>query len=348
MENQNNNQFNKMFFKKDGSPQYAKATVVAVNTEKHIFDAISEDGLRFFQKCQYLEITPDLSGKINPPSSGDTCIVKLNTDGTYELEKLYTAPQVDSTGSPSRDLGPYNKILPGDRIDLAKGGAFLSLLRGGIAKIGSSPICQLIFMKLENYARLISRNIEIISSGFIFYSVNDSESTITRLSIFLKDSMSKEMRSKSSEFSDFEVAVKDSTISIITGPKDPASNMRIDTCVVNIANDGSMSIYQSDKTTKRITQRIAYTPNGCSDHTIYGAKNKVIYQRKVIRNPSDSSPHVMVKEKVNGQYDLIVEGGITITASKDLAINGKNISSNAEVINSIKANAHLVDAKVKS
>ena len=137
-------------FATEGNYRYIKATICYVDTINNVFDAMSNDGLQFIRKCQYLNINPDFSGEIHHPYAGNTCIIKLGFDGSAHLEELYTDTPVNNNGVPTVDLGPYAKFMPGDKVWLAKGGAFLKLLRGGLTKIGVSSLCQLVFMKLEN------------------------------------------------------------------------------------------------------------------------------------------------------------------------------------------------------
>lgn len=334
-------------FAPSNADQYVYANIIFVDTENNVLDAIGSDGLRFIKNCQYLSVNPDVSGEIRHPSSGDTCVIKIASDGSCYLDKLYTVANVDENGVPQRKLGPYGKYMPGDRVFLSKGGAFLGLLRNGMVKIGSSPICQLIFMRLENYVRLISRNIEILGSGFRFYSVNDKGVNVSRLSIFLQDALSKNLRNKTSEASDFEFVVKDRALSLMMGPKDEKTGLRINTTVLTFVDNGSIILYNYDKESGAVLQKVTYTPNGCSEHIIYDGNNTAIYQKIINRNPTNIDPKVIVNEKINGEYNLVVEGHAAITASKDLTVNGKNIFSVAEQTHSTQCNAQLVDAKIK-
>ena len=237
--------------------------------------------------------------------------------------------------------------MPGDKVWLAKGGAFFALLRNGLTKIGVSPLCQIIFMKLENYTRWISRNIEILSSGFRFYSVNTNGSNITRLSIFLNDSMSKELKDKSSEASDFEVVVKDSALTLMAGPKDSATGLRKNTTMLTLVNDGSLILYNKDKDTGAMIRRVMYTPDGCSEDIVYDVDGSWIYNKRITRNHAHSDPKMMILEKVKGEYNLEVEGHIGFTASADVQINGHNIYQVAELTHSTECKAQLVEAEVK-
>lgn len=334
--------------------QYVNVTINFVDTERNVFDAISQDGLRFIEKCQYLSVNPDGSGKIHHPSAGDTAVVRVGIDGCY-CEKIYSLCAVDKDGVPVRDLGPNSKFMPGDKVWLAKGGSFLALLRGGLAKIGSSPLCQMIFMKLENYTRWISRNIEIQASGFRFYSVNDNGINATRLSLFLEDSFKPELRDKTSEVSDFEVIVKDCALTLMTGPKDSETGLRINRTIFTIVNDGSLLLFQSDEKNRPVA-RYSWTPDGDYTHTIYNENaemngNEVvspgaeIYNKEIIRTKTNSAPFIIVKEKVNGNYDLVVEGHYGITSGQDLVINGKNVYTTAELTIASEAVGILSESK---
>jgi hypothetical protein len=351
--NENKRDLNAMF-PKFQSEQYVNVTINFVDTDRNVFDAISQDGMRFIEKCQYLSVNPDGSGKIHHPSAGDTAVVKISSDGNY-CEKIYSICAVDEDGVPVRDLGSNSKFMPGDKVWLAKGGAFLALLRNGLTKIGTSPLCQMIFMKLENYTRWISRNIEVQASGFRFYSVNDEGTNVTRLSIFLEDAFKPELRDKTSEISDFEIVVKEQALTIMTGPKDPDTGLRINRTVVTLVNDGSLLLFQSDEL-NRPTARLSWTPDGDFTHTIYDENaemdgNKVImpgaeiYTREVTRTKTNSAPFICVKEWINGNYDLRAEGHIGITSGQDILVNGKNVFSVAELTHSVEATGILTESK---
>jgi len=332
-------------FPQSNSLQYVNATINFVDTERNVFDAISQDGMRFIEKCQYLSVNPDGSGKIHHPSAGDTAVIKIDSDGACYLEKIYSICAVDTDGVPTRNLGPNSKFMPGDYVRTAKGGSFLALLRNGLTKIGVSPLCQMIFMKLENYTRWVSRNIEIQASGFRFYSVNDKGLNVTRLSIFLQDAMSLTQRNKSSEASDFEFVVKDGALTLMCGPKNEVSGLRINRTIYTFTKDGAVLLYQSDMDDKP-TQRISYTPDGSSEHIVYNKSGDYIYRKNIIRNFDPSQdPEVIVNEEVLGEYNLKVEGSIGITASDDVLVNGKNVFNVAELTHSVECVGSLVESQ---
>ena len=329
-----------MLFPGAQSLLYVNATICYVDTKNNVFDAISEDHMRFIKNCQYLKINPDCSGEISHPCSGDSCVVKIKPDGSCELERIYTAAQVNVNGVPTVDLGQYSKFMPGDRVFLAKGGSFLQLLRSGLVKIGVTPLCQMIFMKMENYTRWISRNIEILSSGVRFYSVNANGKNVTRLSIFLQDAMSAELRNKSSESSDFEICIKDDSLFIMYGPKDPKTGTRINATTIDLVKTGAMIIAQMDINTKKLTHRIVYNPSGSSSDLIYDG-DEVIYARYLNRVSDGSKMIVNVNEHISGSYTVKVDGHYGITAQKDVKMNGQNVLSVAELTNSAEGIASI-------
>ena len=337
----------KKIFHGSQSELYVNATINYVDTERNVLDAISDDGMRFFSKCQYLSVNPDGSGSIDHPSAGNTCVIKVQSDGSCYVEKIYNLCAVDENGVPVRNLGRNAKFMPGDKVWLAKGGAMLALLRNGLVKIGVSPLCQMIFMKLESYTRWVSRNIEVNASGFRFYSVNDKGTNVTRLSIFLEDAMSKELRDKSSECSDFEFVVKDKAITLMAGPKD-ANGLRINRTMISLLQDGSLTLYQADKDSKP-TQRVRYTPDGSSEHLVYQPDRTPIYKKTVLRNPLNQKPFVMVKEEVNGSYDLTVENGsFNLTTSEDILLHSKNFKSFAELTHAVESTATVNNVKIQA
>ena len=329
------------FFQKIPSNEYVYATIVYVDTENNICDAIGMDGMRFIPHCQYLNINLDGSGKIEHPCSGNTCVIKICSDGSATIERIYTVSSVKADGTPQVNLGPYAKFMPGDYVRLAKGGAFLQLLRNGLTKIGVTPICQMIFMKLESYTRWISRNIEILASGFRFYSVNSNSVNVTRLSLFLNDAMSSSLRNASSESSDFEISVRDNALSIMYGPKDSATGKRINATMIDMVNTGALIVYQRDRDTGSLNRRIMYNPNGCSEDAIYEGSN-VLYQKTINKTADGKGKSIVsIEEIVSGDYSLIVEGSTSITGGDNLELNGTNIGMIADAVISTQSPTRL-------
>ena len=336
-------------FRPTKSDIYTKAIINYVDTERNICDAIGSDEKSFYQNCQYLKLNPDSSGEIHHPSAGDTCVIRTDVNNQHYIEKIYNISSVDDEGVPTRNLGSHSKYMPGDKVWLAKGGAFLALLRNGLAKIGVSPLCQIIFIKLESYIRVVSRNYEILTSGFRLYSVNAEGENVTRLSLFLQDSLGKEMSSKTSETSDFELVCQDNNISIMTGPKDPTSKLRENTSILSINRNGTIQLQNFDKKSGAILRKVTYTPNGCSEDIIFDGKNVALYRKLISRITAGGKPKVTVEEKIKGDYNIIVEEGhFGITVGKgDIKLASKNIFSVAEKIHSTECQAQLVDAKIK-
>ena len=338
---------------------YVYATIVYVDTENNVFDAISTDGMRFIPNCQYLKINTDGSGKIEHPCAGNTCTIKIKEDGSACLEKIYTVSSVKADGTPQINLGPYSKFMPGDYVRLAKGGAFLQLLRNGLTKIGVTPICQMIFIKLESYTRWISRNIEILASGFRFYSVNSNGTNITRLSLFLNDAMSSSLRNSSSETSDFEVCVKDNALSIMFGPKDLVTGLRKNSTMIDMVNTGALILYQNDLVTGNLVHKIVYNPNGCTEDTIYSEKTSIddngnltrpiIYQ-KTVNKTEDGNGKVIVSilEKMNGDYTSIVDGDYNVVSGKNMLFNGVNVGTIASSVISTQSPTRLSQHSLNS
>lgn len=352
---------NRDLFPDSRSPFFMIGTITYVDTKNCICHAVSDDGYRFPKNIQYLNISSDGVGEIHHPSAGDTWLIKQMPDGSSFLEEQYTVTQVDEQGKPTRNLGIYSKFMPGDRVWIAKGGSFLQLLRNGLTKIGVTPLCQMIFMKLESYTRWISRNIEILASGFRFYSVNQDGVNTTRLSLFLTDAMTANNRDDSSSSSDFEVQVAKSSLTIFFGPKDKDGN-RINSGELSVETTGDIYIRHYDKSrpdSRTIIRRIKYTADGCSEDTIYGNSNDVLYSKKIVRLRAAieeaSSPYVpekfitplvSVSEQIAGDYQLKVDGNINITAGKNVSTNGNNVFVVAEINHAVECAGSSIQAGV--
>jgi hypothetical protein len=348
----------------DGKDIFVDAIIYYVDTINNVFDAISKDQIRHIKKCQYLEINPDGSGQIHHPSAGNCCIVRICPDQSQYLERIYTPSNVNENGIPTINLGPNANFMPGDKVWLAKGGAFLQLLRAGLTKIGVTPVCQMIFMKLESYTRWISRNIEILASGFRFYSVNEDGVTSTRLSFFLTDAMNTIQRDQSSNASDFEIQVAKNAITIFFGPKDKDGN-RINAGELSLETTGDVYLRQYDAskpTAKTIIRRVKYTADGCSEDTIYGNKNEIFYQKNITRLKAaidgQSSPFVPktplqcpmvnVSELIVGNYTLTVDGDFHLTAGNNANIAGNNIFQTATVSHAVQCTGSFMDSQINA
>ena len=97
--------------------------------------------------------------------------------------KFYSARRYDEYGLVNNMVGKKNigTELPGDRITSGPDGAFLKILRGGIAGVGASPVAQTIYSALEGFVRTVALNYEVISAGSRIYSINDNGNITTRL-----------------------------------------------------------------------------------------------------------------------------------------------------------------------
>jgi hypothetical protein len=308
-----------------------------------VFDAVSKDGYRFIIDCQYANLSVDSSGTIITPAAGDTCVVRITSEEEFILERMYTQYQRESNdGSPSLDVSNhpiFSSLLPGDKAWYSKGGAFLTLLRGGIAKIGTSSLCQMIFSRLENFARIVVRNFELLSSGVRVYSVNSNGTNTTRISLFLTDSL---LPNQTSETSDFEITVKDSSLTVLTGPKD-SDGLRSNACSVTLVNDGSITLAQTYD--QKISQRVVLTPNhGFIHEMISSDLTQKVYSKEITKLADDT---VAVVERVIGSYSLDATH-LHLTGDESVTFNGKNIYSIAEEGYSTQATGTFTDVGVSA
>jgi hypothetical protein len=162
--------------------RYIECRIVYVDTSRNVLDAISIDGLNWFEDIRYTNTGLKISGDLYHPEIGDVCICDLHEDNQVEFIKFYSARKTNSDGLVTSVVGKagIGTELPGDRILSGPDGAILKLLRGGYAGIGASPLAQTIYLAIEGLVRTVAQNYEVISSGSRIYSTNNAGEIITR------------------------------------------------------------------------------------------------------------------------------------------------------------------------
>lgn len=162
--------------------RYIECRIVYVDTSRNVLDAISIDGLNWFEDIRYTNTGLKMSGDLYHPEIGDVCICDLQEHGQVEFIKFYSARKINSDGLVASVLGKNNigTELPGDRILSGPDGAILKLLRGGYAGIGASPLAQTIYLAIEGLVRTVAQNYEVVSAGSRIYSTNNAGEIITR------------------------------------------------------------------------------------------------------------------------------------------------------------------------
>jgi hypothetical protein len=293
---------------------------------------------------------PNHSGDVEYPVSGDTVIVRIAQGGVPYLDERYRATDIrdEKTGMPKHRFvdHPYlRKSMPGDRKWFGLGGSFLELLRGGITKIGASPLCQLIFIKFENVVKLISQQWDFMSCGLRAYSRNDNGNITTRFSFFRKDSWGYTHDDDWSLRSDYDVLIDDNGMQFLCGPVKKGEWLRKDRTMVRIHPTGVVFIAQGKIDENKYRQTYLFTPDGKFVHEQYDEEMKVCtYHKEIVQ----CGEFTKVDERIVGSYKMSLTGKYTVHAEEGVYHEGAHIRNKAEM--SIVNESHFfgVEAQFKN
>ena len=293
------------------------------------------------------EIQTNSAGHIRYPSCGDRVNVKIGTGNTAtylghasQIEKIDddSRPTFSFTEKPMDHQYLRTPKMPGDWEWFAKGGAFLSLMRGGLVKFGASPMCQFVMGKWENFWRIISQNWEIFSCGMNAYSINHNGKITTRFSFFPKDTFGQHFNIKGKEWSarsDFDVMIDLSGINMLAGeveekPITLGGFIRKNRLKVFIKQDGTVIIDQgliAEEDTFR--QEVTLGPYGKFFRHRMWDKNKTnVYDEAVhVDDNTNFCSRILYME---GSHELNVKGTVSISASDSVTIDAPIVTIGTE------------------
>ena len=287
---------------------FIHSRVCYVNTQRLVFDAISLDGNSFFKDISYTDTGLKQSGEVSHMEIGDTVIVDLQGQGVSKLHAYYSSRQENEDGQVENVVGrgfapEANNALPGDRFLSGPDGAFLELLRGGFAAIGSSPLCQTVYLALENLVRTISLNSESITSGSRISSINDNGKITTRACFNSTDVCFSKGAAENSELVsenfEFQFDITEDGLTLFIGELDKDTNKRKNQLVVTMKQNGDLHVMSGD--------RIIFNmyPSGATSFKMLDSNRRVIYDKSVVTTSVDSA---VVTETVKGDYIRLVDG----------------------------------------
>ena len=316
--------------------RYIESRIVYVDTSRNCCDAISIDGFNHFENISYVKTGLKAGGSIEHPQIGDVIVVELAEDGQASLYKYYQSRQKDANGLTSfvSGAGKFNRKLPlpGDRTLEGPDGALLSLLRGRLASIGSSPMCQTIYLGLENLIRTVAQNFDVMGSGLRIFSINNDGNVTTRLCFSGSDknfvSAASSNEDATSENFEYQIDFNKDGVTFFIGECED-SKPRKNNLTIHFDQNGDIKILHGERI------QIQLFSNGCYSHTISDDNNNVIYERSVLCNGTQ----VVSNEYVKGVHMLTVDGNMIekVTGDKisncDTQIVSANVIDHTSMVN---------------
>lgn len=300
-------------------------------------DGLTADS-RTAQGVHYPEIQLNRSGEIRHPACGDRIVVRQGPGNV--LSYVCHATRIEGLDDKSRPTFAYLKdpvdhqylkvkALPGDRHWFVNS-AFFSMLRGGIVRLGASPLCQFTMMKWENAWRLISQNWEFYSTGVNADSVNTKGKVSSRFGFFRKDSWGKSFKKDWPDRSDFHITVNNDGITILGGEVTEGEWIRHNTLKVQIFPNGGIKLSQgklSDENHSR--QIIELGPYGDSfEHSMFApGETKADYYEQITVLKAGMARRVV---QMSGTYEVNADAIAFHAADGSVKMDAKQIDIGTE------------------
>lgn len=312
----------------DTSDEYLECVVNYVDVFNYTCNGVADDS----SSCRGIllpEIQINNSGEIRLPCCGDRILVRLTRGGDPVYEKHIIGVEGHKDGRPKYNFleAPRNHqhvrvpSMPGDYHRYAPGGGFFQMLRGGITRLGVSPLCQFVLGKWENFIRVISQNWEFFSYGLNAYSTNKAGNITTRFSFFRRDSYGLTYQKNWSKRSDYDVLIDINGLEFLAGLVEPSAFVRQNRLKIFIGPDGTVRINQGKLSeTKLSRQEIILGPEGkFFEHSQWNESNQRMYYEHIETTATGNCKKLVEME---GSYELNVKGNISICASQRAQFSG--------------------------
>lgn len=313
---------------------FLETRVIHVDTEKYSVSTISTDGRNVFDDVSYVTTGLTPGGLVEHPQYGDVIVISIEEDGQARFHKHYSSRYRNSDGDVAyKTLAEKFKnftALPGDRTLQGPDGAWLNLLRGRLASVGSSPLCQTVYLGLEGLIRTVCQNYDAMGSGFRVYSLNEDGKIRTRLSFTSNDLhfVNGADGDCPSESFEYQIDFDTDGISLAVGKVSEGKRKNKFSFIIRLNGEINISIGDN-------TQYTLYD-NGMSEFLIMGPDKKDIY-KKTVSVTTDGASVVtneyikgIVNRYVDGNVNEIVKGDRTITA-RSLTLDAVTIETTADI-----------------
>lgn len=334
--------------------KYTEGRIIYVDPSRLCCDAIAIDGFNFFEDIQYADSGLKQTGNILHPEVGDVITVEFSEDGQAKLHRYYSQRTRDNNNLTQFKAGlggvlNINNIIPGDRTITGPDGSWLNLLRGRLASIGSTPLCQTVYVGLEGLIRTVCQNYDAIGSGFRIFSVNSGEAGITtRLCFsgtdqFLANAVQTNADALSENY-EYQIDITSSGMTFFIGNIDPDSGKRVNNLVITLSPTGDVN-YQVGQN----IQGALYSNGGMSFY-ILDNSNNILYN-KSISTTSDFSK-IFMKEIIKGDVVREIDGNLselitgTHTSNKDTEVSVVNTKDATITINKASIGLNVKDLSV--
>lgn len=304
--------------------KFIDARILFVHTDRNCFDCFTLDGISNIKDVKYINSGLTRSGHTYDPEIGDIVKVRINDDGTAELEGFYSAFRKDDKDCTSYQSGEPlfggDDRLPGDQRWYGPDGANLALDRGKRARLAGGPLAQSVYFGLEGLIRTICQNYEAFGSGFRILSVNTDGKVSTRLCFSSSDQLiSKGINNNEnavSESFEYQIDINADGITLFVGSIDGKTGKRVNNFTATITPEGDVI-----GTCGEFLQFALYA-TGALTQKIFDKDKKLIYNKSVAKG----SDGVLVKEVMTGNYIREIDGDYyeNVTGTKRI-MNNKNI-----------------------
>ena len=293
--------------------------VVFVDTDRNSCDVLAHDGSALYEDINYVTIGNKESGQLDVPEIGLYVIVEIGADNVGHIKKKYSARarNLDGLVEYHSKANRIKDYLPGDEALFGPDGAILELLRGRLASLGSSPLCQTIYFGLENLIRTVCQNYEAFGAGFRIYSIAEDGKVKTRICVsgtenFVTTAAQKSPLSMSEGFP-YQIDFDDTGVYFFFGEVDPKTNVRANRSMIHLdPKNGIKILMGEDIANGDVYTKMFLGYTGILVTEIYSKKDsqgkrKKIYQKEVI--PAGlGAETVLVNEFVEGNVTRRITG----------------------------------------
>ena len=298
--------------------RYIECSIIYVDPSRFMLDCISIDQLNYFTDVSYMTAGMKAAGDILHPQHGDVCICNLIEDGVVEFIKYYSTRSIDSNGLPTNLVGQsvQGDTIPGDRNITGPDGAFLRLLRGGLATIGASPLAQTVYLAMEGMVRTIAQNYELISSGSRIYSINSDGNIITRMCFNSSDKFFSEGANDNegaeAENFEYQIDISSAGMSFYIGSIGD-DGKRVNNLIINLKQVGDIQVLCGNNIILDIYSNGGYSFKMVDD------SNNVVYNKTV----ATAGGNTLLKEIITGDVVRYIDGNCyeEITGIHDVKAN---------------------------
>lgn len=310
------------------------ARIIYIDVNRMCCDTISIDGNFYTEDVSYTNTGLKKSGALEHPELGDVAVIGTDDDGGSSIVRWYTARTTDDNNLTKFIAGhggnlALNKHLPGDRVISGPDGAWLSLLRGKLATVGSSPLCQTIYAGVEGLIRTVCQNYDAMGSGFRVFSINSGDEVLTRLCFSGSDrnfvAGANTNEDAMSENFEYQIDFNKEGITLFVGDIDPITKKRNPNLTAYLKPNGDIKVVCG----KNIIYDIF--ANGIMVTTVVDDSHKTVYEKTV----GQIAGMALLEEKITGDVVRIITGNLYQSISGELVTDAALVRNKADVIDNV-------------